>query len=141
MTKADIEQLIRDVGLKVTAPRVLVYEQLAKAEVHHMSAETIYTTLSGKGQDIGLATVYRVLNQFEEAGLISKHHFDGDHAIYELAHKEHHDHMVCTVCGAVQEFCDPLIEKQILAVASASQFKCEGHQFTLYGRCSRCRSS
>lgn len=139
MSNTDIESIIRGVGLKVTVPRVQVYQQLHTAEAHHMSAEAIFKALSEAGQDVGLATVYRVLSQFEQAGLVTKHHFDNDHAIYELAHHEHHDHLVCRQCGLVKEFCDPLIETQISAIAQEHGFQCDDHQFTLYGLCRGCR--
>ena len=105
-------QELRKAGLKVTLPRVKILQMLDNAEERHMSAEDVYKALMEAGDDVGLATVYRVLTQFESAGLVVRHNFDGGHAAFELADGEHHDHMVCVDSGEVIEFFDPAIEKR-----------------------------
>ena len=99
-------QDIKDAGLKITLPRVKILQILESSNVHHMSAEDVYKALLANGEEIGLATVYRVLTQFEDAGLVVRHNFEGGHSIFEVASDEHHDHIVCVKCGRVEEFRD-----------------------------------
>src|SRR5690349_24653958 len=103
---------LRDAGLKVTLPRLKILEMLEHSATRHLSAEEIYRQLLDQGEDIGLATVYRVLTQFEAAGLVMRHHFEGGHAVFEMQHGTHHDHIVCMRCGRVDEFVDETIEKR-----------------------------
>jgi Fur family ferric uptake transcriptional regulator len=130
-------QELRKAGLKVTLPRVKILELLESSPVHHMSAEDVYKALLEQGEDVGLATVYRVLTQFESAGIVERHHFEGGHSVFELARDEHHDHIVCVSCGKVVEFHDDVIEAQQLKVAEALGFKLTSHALHLYGVCDR----
>jgi Fur family ferric uptake transcriptional regulator len=134
-------QDIRKAGLKVTLPRVKILELLESCDQHHVSAEDIYKMLLDKGEEIGLATVYRVLTQFESAGLVTRHNFEGGHAVFELERGGHHDHMVCVVCGKVVEFNDPTIEKRQREIAKKNGFEMVDHSLIIYGHCSnpRCR--
>lgn len=127
---------LRKLGLKVTLPRVKILEILAASAVH-LSAEDIYRQLLEHGEDIGLATVYRVLTQFEAASLVRRHHFEGGTAVFELNRGEHHDHIVCMDCGKVEEFLDCGIEARQLDVAKKLGFQVEEHNLILYGRCRR----
>lgn len=126
---------LRAVGLKITAPRLKMLAFLEKAQDRHLTAEDIYRELSESGEEIGLATVYRVLTQFEAAGLVARHHFEGDQAVFELASEDHHDHIVCVHCGKVEEFCDEIIEERQRAIAEQLGFKLSDHALTLYGQC------
>ena len=127
---------LRKLGLKVTLPRVKILEILAASAVH-LSAEDIYRRLLEHGEDIGLATVYRVLTQFEAVSLVRRHHFEGGTAVFELNRGEHHDHIVCMDCGKVEEFLDCGIEARQLDVAKKLGFQVEEHNLILYGRCRR----
>ena len=131
------ESNLRDAGLKVTMPRVKILELLEKHPDRHMSAEDIYRQMMGADDDIGLATVYRVLTQFEAAGLVKRHHFEGGHAVFELERGHHHDHLVCLTCGHVEEFEDEAIEKRQRDRAKALGFDLAEHSLILYGRCQR----
>ena len=124
---------LRKAGLKVTLPRVKILQMLDSAEKRHMSAEDVYKALMEAGEDVGLATVYRVLTQFEAAGLVVRHNFDGGHAVFELDDGEHHDHMV-TDDGEVIEFFDPEIEKLQKAVVEKHGFDLVGHNLVLHVR-------
>jgi Fur family ferric uptake transcriptional regulator len=128
---------LRKAGLKVTLPRIKILEILGTATPRHMSAEDIYKHLLESHEDIGLATVYRVLTQFEAAGLVTRHHFEGTTAVFELNEGQHHDHIVCLDCGKVEEFMDNSIEERQRAVASKLQFEIKDHSMILYGRCKR----
>ncbi len=123
---------LRKVGLKVTLPRVKILSILENSEEHHLSAEDVYKKLLDQGDDVGLATVYRVLTQFEAAGLVLRHNFEGGHAVFEMATEEHHDHMVCTQTGEVIEFCDPVIEERQQKIAEEHGFEIVDHSLTLY---------
>jgi Fur family transcriptional regulator, ferric uptake regulator len=123
---------LRKAGLKVTLPRVKILTMLERADKHHMSAEDVYKALLDAGEDVGLATVYRVLTQFETAGLVLRHNFEGGHAVFELATDDHHDHMVCAETGQVIEFCDPVIERRQREIAEEHGFDLIDHSFTLY---------
>jgi Fur family ferric uptake transcriptional regulator len=134
-------QDIRKAGLKVTLPRVKILELLESCDQRHVSAEDVYKMLLDKGEEIGLATVYRVLTQFESAGLVTRHNFEGGHAVFELERGGHHDHMVCVVCGKVVEFNDPTIEKRQREIAKKNGFEMVDHSLIIYGHCSnpKCR--
>lgn len=127
-------QELRKVGLKVTHPRVQILEILANASPRHMTAEDIYRELKGREEDIGLATVYRVLTQFEAAGLVLKHNFEGGQAVFELDRGEHHDHMVDVESGKVIEFSNPEIERIQHEIAAAHGYVIQDHSLVLYVR-------
>lgn len=124
---------LKKAGLKVTLPRVSILEILEEAEQHHMSAEDVYKTLLNNGNEIGLATVYRVLTQFEAAGLVTRHHFDGGQAIFELDTGDNHDHIVCLKTGKVAEFKDAEIEKRLEEIAEELGYTLNEHKIILYG--------
>lgn len=129
-------QELRKAGLKVTLPRVKIYQILERAgESDHFSAEDIYKLLMEQGEDVGLATVYRVLTQFEAAGLVSRHHFEGGHSVFELARDEHHDHVVCVKCGRVREFSEPQVSAILDRVADELGFNITDRTLYLYGVC------
>lgn len=128
---------LRNVGLKVTLPRLKILEMLEKSSDRHLSAEDIYRRLMDGGEDIGLATVYRVLTQFEAAGLVIRHHFEGGHAVFELDRGHHHDHLVCVNCGEVVEFSDELIEKRQRERAKELGFRLTEHSLIMHGECLR----
>ena len=134
-------QELKDAGLKITLPRIKILQILESAEVHHVSAEDVYKLLLASGEEIGLATVYRVLTQFEQAGLVVRHNFDGGHSVFELASEEHHDHIVCVRCGKVEEFNDSKIEKRQEEVASQFGFELTDHHLNMYGLCPDCLSA
>lgn len=131
---------LRKAGLKVTLPRVRILELLetAHAGEQHLSAEDVFRRLRDAGEDIGLATVYRVLTQFQEAGLVIKHNFDNEQAVFELESGEHHDHMVCLRCNKVVEFSDKLIEQRQAEIARKHGFRLTHHALTLHGICEAC---
>lgn len=131
---------LRNAGLKVTLPRLKILEILAEGAARHQSAEDIYKALLSSNEDIGLATVYRVLTQFETAGLVTRHHFENGMAVFELNRGDHHDHIVCVECGTVSEFVDTAIEDRQKAVARERGFDLHDHSMILYGRCSSCRA-
>ena len=128
-------QELRKAGLKVTVPRIKILQMLENNDQRHFSAEDVYKNLLESGEDVGLATVYRVLTQFETAGLVKRHNFDGGYAVFEL-HRgdEHHDHMVCAETGAVVEFHNEEIERLQKEVADAHGFELVGHSLVLYVR-------
>ncbi|MDG1813835.1 MAG: ferric iron uptake transcriptional regulator [Porticoccaceae bacterium] len=126
------DQELKKVGLKVTLPRIKILQILENCDDRHMTAEDIYQSLRDAEEDVGIATVYRVLTQFETAGLIERHNFDNGPAVYELDRGEHHDHMVCTETGAVIEFHDAEIEKIQERIASQNGFQLVGHSLVLY---------
>lgn len=128
---------LREAGLKVTLPRLKILEMLERSPTRHLSAEEIYRMLMEQGEDIGLATVYRVLTQFEAAGLVMRHHFEGGHAVFEMQQAAHHDHIVCLRCGRVDEFVDDLIEKRQREKAKELGFKLTEHSLIMYGQCLR----
>ena len=128
---------LRKAGLKVTLPRLKILEILEHSTTRHMSAEEIYKKLLDSSEDIGLATVYRVLTQFEGAGLVSRHHFEDGMAVFEINHGTHHDHIVCMDCGTVEEFVDSEIEIRQNAIAKRLGYVIEEHSLVLYGRCQR----
>ncbi|MCK9238164.1 MAG: ferric iron uptake transcriptional regulator [Thiopseudomonas sp.] len=125
---------LRKAGLKVTLPRVKIMQILEAADPRHMSAEDVYKTLMDAGEDVGLATVYRVLTQFESAGLVMRHNFDGGHAVFELDDGEHHDHIVCLDSGEVFEFFDQKIEKRQKEIVAEMGYELIDHSLVLYVR-------
>jgi Fur family ferric uptake transcriptional regulator len=132
-------QDLRKAGLKVTLPRLKVLEILEVTEQRHLSAEDVYKALLESGEEIGLATVYRVLTQFEGAGLVSRLSIDGGHAVFELENGEHHDHLLCVSCGEIQEFVDEVIEERQHAIAKEKGFQMTEHSLYIYGICKRCQ--
>ena len=128
---------LKSAGLKATVPRLKIINLFETSEVRHLSAEDVYRILLTEGLDIGLATVYRVLTQFEAAGLVSRHHFEDGMAVFELNHGTHHDHIVCLECGRVEEFYDPEIEQRQRAVAVARGFELQEHSLSLYAHCTK----
>lgn len=132
---------LKKVGLKITLPRVKILQILEKAGNHHLSAEDVYRILLESGEDIGLATVYRVLTQFEEVKLVTRHHFSEGHSVFELDHGTHHDHLVCVECKTVEEFYDPFIEERQQFIAEKAGYKITDHNLNIYGICAECQKS
>lgn len=130
-------QDIRKAGLKVTLPRVKILEILEQSDARHVSAEDVYKQLLANDEEIGLATVYRVLTQFEAAGLVERHQFDGGHSVFELNRGSHHDHIVCVNCGKVEEFIDEIIEKHQHDIAAKKGFEISDHSLVIYGECTK----
>ncbi len=128
-------QDLRAVGLKTTLPRLKILNLFEQASVRHLSAEDVYNLLLSEGLDVGLATVYRVLTQFEQAGLLSRHHFESGKSVFELNQGGHHDHLVCLQCGRVEEFYDPEIEQRQVAVAEKLGYKIREHALYIYADC------
>jgi Fur family ferric uptake transcriptional regulator len=132
MTNADE---LKHSGLKATLPRIKILEVFQQAERRHMTAEDVYKALIGEGADIGLATVYRVLMQFEQAGLLTRSNFESGKSVFELNEGQHHDHLVCLSCGRVEEFFDDQIEQRQRAIALERGFEIHDHSLALYARC------
>ena len=128
---------LKSSGLKATLPRIKILEVFQQASQRHMTAEDVYKVLLTDGSDIGLATVYRVLMQFEQAGILSRNHFEQGKAIFELNEGKHHDHLVCVNCGKVEEFFDPEIERRQHEVAAARGYKLQDHALALYVVCDK----
>lgn len=128
---------IKSTGLKATAPRLKILEVFQQSTQRHMSAEDVFRVLMQEGSDVGLATVYRVLTQFEQAGLLCRSSFDNGRAVYELDLGQHHDHLVCLDCGRVEEFVDPAIEKRQTAIARERGFALADHALSLYAHCQK----
>ena len=128
---------LKTIGLKATLPRLRILELFEKSPVRHLSAEEVYRILQKEGTETGLATVYRVLTQFEQAGLLVRHHFESGKAVFELNQGGHHDHLVCIQCGHVEEFYDAEIERRQVAVAEERGFKIHDHSLHIYADCSR----
>jgi len=133
-------QDLRKAGLKVTLPRLKVLEILESAKQRHMSAEDVYKALLDMDEEIGLATVYRVLTQFETAGLVSKLSIDGGHAVFELEDGTHHDHLFCVRCNKIEEFIDEVIEQRQRAIALEKGFEMTDHSLYIYGICRHCQA-
>ena len=129
---------LKQAGLKSTLPRIKVLKLLESNRGQHLSAEDVYQLMLENKESIGLATIYRVLTQFEAAGLVLRHHF-GERSVFELADSDHHDHMVCMDCGVIIEFHDDTIEKRQDSIAEQNNFKILDHSLCLYGRCENCR--
>jgi Fur family ferric uptake transcriptional regulator len=126
---------LKRAGLKATLPRLKILRLFEDSDTRHLAAEEIYRQLLEAGEEVGLATVYRVLTQFEMAGLVRRHHFEGDKAIFELNETGHHDHMVCTACGKVLEFFDEALEARQREIAANQGFFISDHSLYLYGTC------
>ena len=130
---------LREAGLKATLPRRKILEVMESHESGHLSAEDIYRLLQETGEDVGLATVYRVLTQFEAAGLVAKHHFEGGTSVFELNQGTHHDHILCVKCGRVDEFVDETIEERQRLIAEKAGFSMTDHCLYIYGICADCQ--
>ncbi|RIX45130.1 MAG: ferric iron uptake transcriptional regulator [Rhodocyclales bacterium GT-UBC] len=130
-------QSLKNMGLKATFPRLKILELFEKTTVRHMTAEDVYRMLIAENMDIGLATVYRVLTQFEQAGLLERHFFESGKAVFEINRGNHHDHLVCIDCGRVEEFYDPEIEKRQNAIAEERGFAIQDHALYLYAQCKK----
>ncbi len=126
---------LKNSGLKTTLPRLKILNLFEQSSVRHLSAEDVYKELLNEGEDIGLATVYRVLTQFEQAGLLERHHFESGKAVFELKRGGHHDHLVCLQCGRVEEFYDSEIEQRQEAIANDRGFRLQEHSLSLYADC------
>ena len=134
MTNADE---LKSSGLKATLPRIKILEVFQRSSVRHLTAEDVYKALLTEGSDIGLATVYRVLMQFEQAGILSRNHFETGKSVFELNEGKHHDHLVCMDCGRVEEFFDAEIEKRQKSVAQSRGFELQEHSLSLYAACTK----
>jgi Fur family ferric uptake transcriptional regulator len=134
---ANIDEL-KNIGLKATLPRLKILEIFQRSAQRHMTAEDVFRILLEERSDIGLATVYRVLTQFEQAAILSRRHFESGKAVYELNEGTHHDHMVCTSCGKVEEFFDAEIERRQQSVAQSMGWVMQDHAMALYGLCADC---
>ncbi|HUX64716.1 ferric iron uptake transcriptional regulator [Sulfuricella sp.] len=130
-------QDLKNAGLKATTPRLKILNLFETSDVRHLTAEDVYKILLADNEDVGLATVYRVLTQFEQAGLLIRHHFEGDKAVFELNQGKHHDHLVCLQCGKVEEFYDPEIEKRQDKVAKERGFVVREHSLYLFADCTK----
>jgi len=140
VSELEENQQIKQAGLKVTVPRIKILRIMQQSDQRHMSAEDVYKVLLQQGEEIGLATVYRVLTQFEGAGLVCRHHFDsGQSSVFELNRGSHHDHLVCLRCGTVVEFVEEEIEQRQRLIAERNGFKIEDHSLVIYGLCPACR--
>lgn len=126
---------LKKVGLKVTTPRLKILHLFENCGIRHLTAEDVYRLLLNENLDIGLATIYRVLTQFEQAGVLERHHFDDGKSVFELRQAEHHDHLVCLQCGHVEEFCDTEIEKRQQRIAKERGFAIQDHALYLYADC------
>ena len=129
---------LKNTGLKATLPRLKILEIFQTGKQRHMTAEDVYRVLLDERSDIGLATVYRVLTQFEQAGILLRSNFESGKAVYELNEGQHHDHFVCTACGKVEEFYDPEIEKRQQMIADQMGWSIQDHSMSLYGQCAEC---
>ena len=136
----DAEDL-KSAGLKVTLPRLKILEVLERSSNHHLSAEDIYRALMEQHEEVGVATIYRVLTQFEESGIVNKLNFENNQAVYELSNVEHHDHLVCVKCSTIIEFQDDVIEQHQLQIANKYGFQLTDHSLYLYGLCKTCKES
>ena len=130
-------QNLKNIGLKATTPRLKILDLFQKADNRHLTAEDVYRLLIAEDMDIGLATVYRVLTQFEQAGLLERHYFETGKAVFELSHGQHHDHLVCIDCGRVEEFYDAEIERRQTKIARERGFTIREHALYLYAECSK----
>ena len=128
---------LKSSGLKATLPRIKVLEVFQRSPQRHMTAEDVFKALLAEGADIGLATVYRVLMQFEQAGLLSRSHFESGKSVFELNEGRHHDHLVCLTCGRVEEFYDPQIEQRQRSIALERGFELHEHSLSLYAACTK----
>lgn len=132
-------QDLKSAGLKVTLPRLKILEVLEKSQNHHLSAEDIYRALIEQHEEVGVATIYRVLTQFEKSGIVNRLNFENNLSVYELSNVEHHDHLVCVKCNEIVEFQDDVIESHQLQIAEQYGFQLTDHSLYLYGLCRRCQ--
>ena len=134
-------QDLKNAGLKATLPRLKILNFLEESKVRHMSAEDVYKAMLESGEEISLATVYRVLTQFEQAGLVTRHHFEGGHSVFELDQGEHHDHILCVKCGRVDEFMDSMIEERQRKIADEKGYVMTDHSLYIFGICKKCQKT
>jgi len=132
-------QDLKNAGLKATLPRIKILHFLEQSKVRHMSAEDVYKALLESGEEVGLATVYRVLTQFEQAGLVTRHHFESGQSVFELNEGKHHDHILCIKCGKVDEFVDKVIEERQQMIAKEKGYEMTDHSLYIYGICKECQ--
>ncbi|MGD8784329.1 MAG: ferric iron uptake transcriptional regulator [Thioalkalispiraceae bacterium] len=132
-------QDLKKAGLKATLPRIKILTLLEESQLRHVSAEDVYKALLESGEDLSLATVYRVLTQFEQAGLVTRHHFEGGHSVFELNQGEHHDHILCVKCGKVDEFVDKVIEERQQKIAADKGYDMTDHSLYIFGICKECQ--
>lgn len=130
---------LKKAGLKATLPRIRILQMLEQNETRHLSAEEVYKALLESGEDVGLATVYRVLTQFETAGLVTRHHYHSGHSVFEMNEGKHHDHILCVKCGKVEEFIDEIIEERQRMIARNAGFVMTDHSLYIYGICGECQ--
>lgn len=133
-------QYLKNAGLKITLPRLKILEIMEAKQGAHLSAEDIYKILLEAGEEIGLATVYRVLTQFVEAGLVVRHHFESGQSVFEIDHGEHHGHLICVKCSRVQEFVDKVIEQRQEEIAQQHGYLITDHSLNIYGICTHCQN-
>lgn len=131
---------LKKAGLKATLPRIKILQMLESSETRHLSAEDVYKALLESGEDVGLATVYRVLTQFETAGLVTRHHYHSGHSVFEMNQGRHHDHILCLKCGKVEEFIDEVIEERQREITRQSGFLMTDHALYIYGVCAECQT-
>jgi len=131
---------LKQAGLKITTPRLQILELFETTNRRHLNADDVYKLILDAKLDIGIATVYRVLTQFEEAGILQRHNFDSGHSVYELNKGQHHDHLLCIKCGKVDEFLDDEIEKRQLRIAKKKDFEITDHSLIIYGICTACKN-
>ena len=134
-------QDLKKAGLKATLPRIKILSFLEESKIRHMSAEDVYKAMLDSGEEISLATVYRVLTQFEQAGLVTRHHFEGGHSVFELDSGKHHDHILCVKCGRVDEFVDSVIEERQRNIAAEKGYDMTDHSLYIFGICQKCQKS
>ena len=134
-------QDLKKAGLKATLPRIKILNFLEESKIRHMSAEDVYKAMLDSGEEISLATVYRVLTQFEQAGLVTRHHFEGGHSVFELDEGKHHDHILCVKCGRVDEFVDSVIEERQRKIAMEKGYDMTDHSLYIFGICHRCQKA
>ena len=134
-----VNEELKEAGLKATLPRIKILNIMEACGVRHLSAEDIYKSLLESGEDVGLATVYRVLTQFESAGLVTRHHFESGTAVFELNQGSHHDHILCVKCGKVDEFIDEVIEQRQQDIAQKAGYSMTDHCLYIYGICKDCQ--
>ena len=134
-------QDLKKAGLKATLPRIKILSFLEESKIRHMSAEDVYKAMLDGGEEISLATVYRVLTQFEQAGLVTRHHFEGGHSVFELDEGKHHDHILCVKCGRVDEFVDGVIEERQRKIAQEKGYDMTDHSLYIFGICQKCQKA
>lgn len=132
-------QDLKRAGLKITQPRIKILEIFESRRAIHMTADDVYKVLVDEGEQVGIATVYRVLTQFESAGLLKRHHFEEGQSVFELNRGSHHDHILCVKCGKVEEFVDEIIEDRQRVIAENAGFTITDHHLYIYGHCSKCQ--